>query len=51
VPYQVKKIAVKDAYQAFSNGCKKAKKTGEPFKLRFRSRRNPKQSCFIQIQP
>jgi putative transposase len=46
-PYQVKKISVKDAYQAFSNGCKKAKKTGEPFKLRFRSRKNPKQSCFI----
>jgi putative transposase len=46
-PYQVKKIAIKDAYQAFSNGCKKAKKTGEPFKLRFRSRKNPKQSCFI----
>lgn len=47
VPYQVKKIAIKDAFQALSNGCKKAKTTGAPFNLRFRSRKNPKQSCFI----
>lgn len=47
VPYQVKKIAVEDAYKAFSNGCKKWRDTGEPFRLRFRSRKNPKQSCFI----
>ncbi len=47
VPYQVKKIAVEDAYKAFANGCRKWKKGGEPFSLRFRSRKNPKQSCFI----
>lgn len=47
VPYQIKKIAVKDAYQAFANGVRKWKQTGEPFDLRFRSRKNPKQSCFI----
>lgn len=47
VPYQVKKIAVEDAYKAFNNGCSKAKRSGEPFTLRFRSRKNPKQSCFI----
>ena len=47
IPYQVKKIAVKDAYQAFSNGIRKFKKTSAPFKLKFRSRKNPKQSCFI----
>lgn len=47
VPYQIKKIAVEDAYKAFSNGCRKAKRTGEPFKLSFRSRKDPKQSCFI----
>ena len=47
VPYQVKKMAVSDAYNAFSNGCKKAKKTGKGFTLRFRSRKNPRQSCYI----
>lgn len=47
IPYQVKKIAVEDAYKAFSNGCRKAKKTGEPFRLSFRSAKDPRQSCFI----
>jgi putative transposase len=47
IPYQVKKIAVEDAYKAFSNGCKKAKLTGKPFKLKFRTRKGTKQSCFI----
>ena len=47
VPYQVKKIAVEDAYKAFSNGVKKFKKLGKPFELSFRSLKNPKQSCFI----
>jgi putative transposase len=47
IPYQIKKIAVEDAYKAFSNGIRRWKQTGEPFDLRFRSRKNPKQSCFI----
>lgn len=47
VPYQVKKIAVEDAYKAFSNGCRKAKASGKPFKLSYRSRKDPKQSCYI----
>ena len=47
IPYQVKKIAVEDAYKAFSNGCRKAKKTGEAFYLSFRSAKDPRQSCFI----
>lgn len=47
IPYQVKKIAVEDAYKAFSNGCRKAKKTGAPFRLSFRSAKDPRQSCFI----
>ena len=47
IPYQVKKIAVEDAYKAFSNGCRKAKKTGKAFNLSFRSAKKPKQSCFI----
>ena len=47
VPYQVKKIAVKDAFQAFMNGCRKAKQTGKPFSLKFRSRKDSVQSCYI----
>ena len=47
VPYQIKKIAVKDCYNAFMNGVRKAKKTGEAFELGFRSKKNPKQSCYI----
>ena len=47
IPYQVKKIAVEDAYKAFSNSCKKWRKTGEPFSLSFRSAKTPRQSCFI----
>jgi putative transposase len=43
----VKKIAVEDAYKAFSNGFRKAKKTGEAFSLSYRSRKDPRQSCFI----
>ena len=50
VPYQIKKIAVKDCYQALVNGCRKTKKTGETFKLSFRTRKNPKQSCYIPKQ-
>ncbi len=47
VPYQVKKMAVNDAYNAFSNGCRKVKSTGQAFKFKFRSRKSPTQSCFI----
>lgn len=47
VPYQIKKIAVQDCYRAFMNGCRKAKKSREGFELSFRTRKNPKQSCYI----
>ena len=47
VPYQIKKIAVKDCYSSWLNNCRKTKKTGVPFKLSFRSRKNPEQSCYI----
>ena len=47
VPYQIKKIAVNDAYKAFTNGCRKAKRTGKPFDLKFRSKKQPQQSCYI----
>jgi putative transposase len=47
VPFQIKKIAARDAFNAFKTGCSKYKNTGESFKLKHRSRKNPKQSCFI----
>ena len=50
VPYQIKKIAVKDSYTARQTNCKKTKKTGKPFKLHYKSRKNPVQSCYIPKQ-
>ena len=47
IPYQVKKIAVEDAYKSFSNGIRKFKKENKPFQLQYRSRKDTKQSCFI----
>jgi len=47
VPYQIKKIAVKDSYTARKTNCKKTKQSGKPFKLRYKSRKNPVQSCYI----
>ena len=47
VPHKIKNIAVKDAYISWSTNCKKAKKTGKPFSLRFKSRKDPVQSCYI----
>lgn len=46
-PYQVKKIACRDAERAMKAGKKKCKLTGEKFKLHFRSRKDPKRSIFI----
>ena len=47
VPYQIKKVAIKDAYTSWRTNCKKAKKTGKPFSMKFNSRKNPVQSCHI----
>ena len=47
VPYQIKKIAVKDCYTSFRKECKKAKQAGQAFELSFRTRKDPKQSCYI----
>ena len=47
VPYQIKNMAVKDSYTARQTNCKKTKRTGKPFKLRYKSRKNPVQSCYI----
>lgn len=47
VPYQIKKVAVKDFNNALSRNKKKAKKSGKRFEMKFRSKKNPKQSCYI----
>lgn len=47
VPYQIKKIAVKDYRKALSINKMKAKRLGKPFEMKFKSKKNPKQSCFI----
>ena len=47
VPYKIKSAAVKDAYISWSANCKKAKKTGKSFSLRFKSRKDKVQSCYI----
>jgi putative transposase len=46
-PYQVKKIAIRDACRSYSNEKKKAKKTGRRFSQKFKSRKDPRQSCYI----
>ncbi|MEC4819124.1 MAG: transposase [Scytonema sp. PMC 1069.18] len=46
-PYQIKSIAIKDACQAVSNAKLKFKKTGEVNRVSFKSRKSPKQSCYI----
>ncbi|WP_293106571.1 transposase [Moorena sp. SIO3I6] len=47
VPYQIKSIAIKDACTAVREAKKKYKKTAQINRVRFRSRKNPKQSCYI----
>ena len=47
VPYQIKNMSVKDSYTSWMSNCKKTKKSGKPFKLRYKSRKNPVQSCYI----
>jgi similar to tr len=47
VPYQVKNKAVRDYNIALSTNKKKAKKLGKHFEMKFKSKKNPKQSCYI----
>nr|WP_293094761.1 transposase [Moorena sp. SIOASIH] len=47
VPYQIKSIAIKDACTAVMEAKKKYKKTSQINRVRFRSRKNPIQSCYI----
>lgn len=46
-PFQIKAIAIKDAHNAFWKTCKANKGSGKPTTFRFRSRKDPVQSCFI----
>lgn len=46
-PYQIKSISVRDACKATSNAKKKFIQTKEPQTIHFKSKKNPKQSCFI----
>ncbi|BAZ13558.1 transposase [Calothrix sp. NIES-4071] len=46
-PYQIKSIAIKDGCKAVSNAKLKFKKTGEVNRVSFKSRKSPKQSCYI----
>jgi len=46
-PYQIKKIAVKDACDALTTNKFKVKQAGGKFKLHFKSRKDHHQSCFI----
>lgn len=47
VPYQIKSIAIKDACTAVREAKKKYKLTGEIQKVKFRSRKDKTQSCYI----
>ena len=47
IPYQIKSIAIKDACSAVNQAKKKYKKTGEIQKVKFRSRKDKIQSCYI----
>lgn len=47
VPYQIKSIAIKDACKSVSNAKKKFKTGGGISKIRFRSRKDAVQSCYI----
>ena len=49
-PYQIKKIAVKDCYESYRINLKKVKNTKIPFKLKFRTRKDDKQTIFIPKQ-
>ncbi len=47
VPYQIKRMAVKEAVSCFISCCKQSKKTGKAFSMRYKSKKNPRQSCYL----
>lgn len=46
-PYQIKSIAIKDACKAVSNAKLKYKQSGVVSRVNFKSRKSPKQSCYV----
>jgi putative transposase len=46
-PYQIKSLAIRDACIVVSNAKRKCKETGQVQKVKFRSKKNPIQSCYI----
>ncbi len=47
VPYQVRRMGIKECYTALQTNIKKYKKSGKCFNLSYKSKKNPVQSCFI----
>jgi putative transposase len=47
IPYQIKSIAIKDACAAINAAKKKYNLTGQINRVKFRTRKNPVQSCYI----
>jgi len=47
IPYQIKSIAIKDACSSVREAKKKYQKTGKINRVKFRSRKNKIQSCYI----
>jgi putative transposase len=47
IPFQIKKMAVKEACDKFSEAKQKYKRTGQFSELRYKSRKAPRQTCLI----
>jgi putative transposase len=47
IPFQIKKMAVKECCDAYSAAKMKAKRTGEFSELHYKSRKSPFQTCYI----
>lgn len=47
IPYQIKSVAVRDACRAVSAAKRKYRATKQIQKVGFRTRKNPKQSCYL----
>jgi putative transposase len=47
IPFQIKKLAVKEACDAYTAAKKKYRKTGEFSELKYKSRKTPYQTCYI----
>lgn len=50
VPFQIRGNSIKEAYTNFYSNCKKSKKKGKPFEMKFKSRKNLKQTVTIPAE-